>query len=430
MATLIFIVSTFAKAALMWGLTLTFILINIFFERKVCALIQDRVGPNRAHIAGIRFFGFIYNFADAVKLLFKEDIVPHFVHKFYFLVAPTIIMTIALLGGSVIPFADDMKLGIWTFKMQVIDLNIGILFILAITSLSVYSIVLSGWGSNSKYPLFAAVRSSAQMISYEIAMGLSLVGLIMIFGTVNLGELVRHQSGTVLGFLPQWGIVIQPLGFLLFFTASMAELNRNPFDLPEGESEIVGFHIEYSSMKFALFFMGEYANIFVASAVTVTLFLGGWQIPYVSTDMLKTHAALTCQIASGAIIVAAIIFGALLVRFYKTRTYRWNDMRDSEPYVIFALLAIVVLVSSLLIGVSLSLEFNEVASALTAALIQFGSFIVKTLLICFTIVWIRWTLPRFRYDQLMAFGWKILLPLGILNLFITGLFILWQQRIQ
>jgi NADH-quinone oxidoreductase subunit H len=183
-------------------------------------------------------------------------------------------------------------------------------------------------------------------------------------------------------------------------------------------------------MKFALFFMGEYANIFVASAVTVTLFLGGWQIPYVSTDMLKTHAALTCQIASGAIIVAAIIFGALLVRFYKTRTYRWNDMRDSEPYVIFALLAIVVLVSSLLIGVSLSLEFNEVASALTAALIQFGSFIVKTLLICFTIVWIRWTLPRFRYDQLMAFGWKILLPLGILNLFITGLFILWQQRIQ
>ena len=189
-----FIAITTGKALVVWGLTLTFILINIYLERKVCALIQDRVGPNRAHVAGIRLFGFVLNFADAVKLLFKEDLMPSFVNKRYYLIAPAIIMTIALMGAAVIPLADDVTIGGLTIRMQVMDLNVGILYILAITSLSVYSLVLAGWGSNSKYPLFAAMRSSAQMISYEISMGLSLVGLIMVFGSVSMGDIAERKS--------------------------------------------------------------------------------------------------------------------------------------------------------------------------------------------------------------------------------------------
>ncbi len=291
----IFLGTTVGKAVFAWSLTLGFILVNIFLERKVCALIQDRVGPNRANILGIRLFGFVLNFADAVKLLFKEDITPDFVNKFYYVVAPLIIMTVALMGMSVVPFADDLVIGTVVIPMRVLDLNVGFLFILAITSLSVYSLVLGGFGSNSKYPLFAAMRSSAQMISYEIVMGLSLVGLVMVYGTVHLQEMALAQGSLLFGLIPRWGVVVQPLGCVLFCIAALAELNRTPFDLPEGESEIIGFHVEYSSMKFALFFMAEYANIFVAAAVITTLFFGGWQIPWLPTEVIKAKAGRCCS---------------------------------------------------------------------------------------------------------------------------------------
>jgi NADH-quinone oxidoreductase subunit H len=420
----VFLGATVGKAVFAWGLTLGFILVNIFLERKVCALIQDRVGPNRANILGIRLFGFVLNFADAIKLLFKEDIVPPFVNKFYYFIAPLIIMTVALMGMSVIPFADNFVVGDVVIPMRVLDLNVGFLFILAITSLSVYSLVLGGFGSNSKYPLFAALRSSAQMISYEIVMGLSLVGLVMVYGTVHLQEMAVAQGTLLFGFVPRWGVVVQPLGCILFCIASLAELNRTPFDLPEGESEIIGFHVEYSSMKFALFFMAEYANIFVAAAVITTLFLGGWQIPWLPTDVLKANAAIVLQAAAACAIVGSVAVGLLLHRFYSKRNYKWKDLRQKEGLLFYGVLAVTVILAVCAIVFSNMVHFSSTMDSVVALLLQVGTFIFKSFLICFTVVWIRWTLPRLRYDQLMALGWKLMLPLGIANILITGVALL------
>lgn len=420
----IFLGTTVGKAVFAWSLTLGFILVNIFLERKVCALIQDRVGPNRANILGIRLFGFVLNFADAVKLLFKEDITPDFVNKFYYVVAPLIIMTVALMGMSVVPFADDLVIGTVVIPMRVLDLNVGFLFILAITSLSVYSLVLGGFGSNSKYPLFAAMRSSAQMISYEIVMGLSLVGLVMVYGTVHLQEMALAQGSLLFGLIPRWGVVVQPLGCVLFCIAALAELNRTPFDLPEGESEIIGFHVEYSSMKFALFFMAEYANIFVAAAVITTLFFGGWQIPWLPTEVIKAKAAVVVQATAAIVCAGAIVIGLLLHRFYSRRKYTWKDLREKEGLVFYTALAGTALLAVGAIVFARVVPFNPIMCSALACVLQTGTFIFKSFLICFTVVWIRWTLPRLRYDQLMALGWKLMLPLGIANILVTGVALL------
>ncbi len=420
----LFLGTTIGKAVFAWGLTLGFILVNIFLERKICAFIQDRVGPNRANVLGIRLFGFVLNFADAVKLLFKEDITPPFVNKFYYFIAPLIIMTVALMGMAVVPFADDLVIGNIVIPMSVLDINVGFLFILAITSLSVYSLVLGGFGSNSKYPLFAAMRSSAQMISYEIVMGLSLVGLVMVFGTVHLREMTAMQGGLLFGFLPKWGVVMQPVGCILFCIASLAELNRTPFDLPEGESEIIGFHVEYSSMKFALFFMAEYANIFVAAAVITTLFFGGWQIPWLPTETIKENAAIVLQITAAFAFSGVSIVAFLLHRFYSKRKYKWKDLREKEGMLLYAVLACIALISIGAIVFAQYVPFNSILKSSLAAVLQIGIFILKSFLICFTVVWIRWTLPRLRYDQLMALGWKIMLPVGIANILVTGLILI------
>jgi len=419
-----FLWTTVGKAVFAWGLTLGFILVNIFLERKVCAFIQDRVGPNRANVLGIRLFGFVLNFADAVKLLFKEDITPPFVNKFYYFAAPLIIMTVALMGMAVVPFADDLVIGTVIIPMRVLDLNVGFLFVLAITSLSVYSLVLGGFGSNSKYPLFSAMRSSAQMISYEIVMGLSLVGLVMVYGTVHLHEMTMAQGGLVFGFIPKWGVVVQPLGCILFCIAALAELNRTPFDLPEGESEIIGFHVEYSSMKFALFFMAEYANIFVAAAVITTLFFGGWQIPWLPTDVLKSNAPIVLEVTAVLAAFGAVVIGFLLHRFYSKRNYKWKDLREKEGLVFYAALAGTVVLALGAIAFARMIPFNPVMCSVLACVLQIGIFIFKAFLICFTVVWIRWTLPRLRYDQLMALGWKLMLPLGIANVLLTGVAVL------
>ena len=420
----LFLGATVGKAVFAWGLTLGFILVNIFLERKICAFIQDRVGPNRANVLGIRLFGFILNFADAVKLLFKEDITPPFVNKCYYFIAPLIIMTVALMGMSVVPFADDFTIGSIVIPMRVLDLNVGFLFILAITSLSVYSLVLGGFGSNSKYPLFAAMRSSAQMISYEIVMGLSLVGLVMVYGTVHLQEMTLAQGPLLFGFIPRWGVVVQPLGCVLFCIASLAELNRTPFDLPEGESEIIGFHVEYSSMKFAMFFMAEYANIFVAAAVITTLFFGGWQIPWLPTGVIKAHAPQVLQAASALVIAGVVLVGFMLHRFYSKRKYKWLDLREKEGLLFYAALTVIGILAITAIIFAMLVPFNPIMSSLLALALQTGIFIVKAFIICFTVVWIRWTLPRLRYDQLMALGWKLMLPLGIANVLLTGLVLL------
>jgi NADH-quinone oxidoreductase subunit H len=252
---------------------------------------------------------------------------------------------------AVIPFADDLVVAGRQITMQVADLNIGILYVFALASLSVYGIVLAGWASNNKYSLLGGIRSSAQMISYELALGLSVVGILMIYGSVQLDDIVRGQGEHLFGFVPKWGVVTQPVAFVLFLAAIFAESNRLPFDLPEAENElVVGYHTEYSAMKFAIFFMAEYMAMVTGGMLIVTLFFGGWQIPWVESAELK----------------AAV-------------------------------------------------------GPIPAALLQLGSFSAKLLFFLWLFIWVRWTLPRFRYDQLMRLGWKMILPLALVNIFVTGL---------
>ncbi|MBP2681519.1 MAG: dehydrogenase subunit, partial [Candidatus Krumholzibacteriota bacterium] len=227
------------KALFIWGLALMCVPVLIWFERKGAAFIQDRVGPNRAAILGVRLAGFVHNISDVVKLLTKEMMIPAHTNKWYFALAPFIGITVILFAFAVIPWADNLRFGSWDIPMQVTDLNGGILFILAIISLEVYGVVLAGWASNNKFSLLGGLRSTAQMVSYEVPLALSLIGVFMVFGTVRLGEIVTGQGELLFGFLPKWGLFVQPLGFILFLTSVFAETNRNPFDLPEGESEIV-----------------------------------------------------------------------------------------------------------------------------------------------------------------------------------------------
>ncbi|MDO8462019.1 MAG: NADH-quinone oxidoreductase subunit NuoH [Deltaproteobacteria bacterium] len=347
---------TLLKVLIIPMLVINLIPLLIWMERKVSAYIQDRRGPNRAAILGVRLGGLIHNIADVIKLFTKEDIVPAGANKFYFILAPAILMFVSFVAVAVIPFADTITLNDGNiFSFQLADLNVGLLYILAISSLSVYSILLAGWSSNNKYAFLGGLRASSQMISYEITMGLAVVAILMLAGSASLNDIVRDQ-----GPLPwHWNIFRQPLAFFLFLAASYAETNRTPFDLPEGESEIVaGYHVEYSSMKFALFFMGEYAAMVIASAVTASLFLGGWQVPFFSTEALRVLAP------------------------------------DFLPPVAFA------------------------------ALVQATVFLAKILFFCFLFVWVRWTLPRFRYDQLMRFGWQFMLPLALFNILVTGVWLL------
>jgi NADH-quinone oxidoreductase subunit H len=308
---------------------------TVYAERRVSAFIQNRLGPNRVGPKGL-----LQPIADVLKLLMKEDIVPDKASKFVHTIAPMISIFVALCTIAVVPFGDTISLFGREIRLQITDVNIGILYILALTSLGVYGITLSGWSSNSKYALFGGLRSSAQMISYELSMGLSIIGVVLISGSLSLNGIVQAQYGW------HWNIILQPVGFLIFLISAFAETNRAPFDLPEAEPELVGgYHTEYSSMKFALFFLAEYANVIVSSTVTVTLYLGGWQFPYLQTFGLPPF---------------------------------WMSI------------------------------------------IQVLTFVLKVCFMIFVFIWVRWSLPRFRYDQLMNLGWKILLPLAILNIIVTA----------
>ena len=316
---------------------LTAVAYAVWLERKVVARIQSRWGPYRVGPHGL-----LQPVADGLKIFFKEDIVPSDVDRLVFWAAPFIAFTLALVSISVIPFGGSITIGGHTIPFQITDLNVGLLFVLAVTSLGVYGVALAGWSSNSKYPLLGGLRSSAQMISYELSLGLGVVGVVMLAGSLSLREIVERQSGL-------WNVFVQPVGFLLYFTAAIAETNRIPFDLPEGESELVaGFHTEYSSFKFAMFFMAEYANIVTVSCLATLLFFGGWLGPVFGPPALR----------------------ALLPVFW---------------------------------------------------------FCLKVFGFLFLYIWIRGTLPRFRYDQLMAFGWKFLLPVGLLNVLVTSLIIAWRS---
>ncbi|HKT81910.1 MAG TPA: NADH-quinone oxidoreductase subunit NuoH [Vicinamibacterales bacterium] len=314
--------------------------IMVYFERKLAAVLQQRVGP---YLVGPK--GLLQPLADIVKLLFKEELRPAAAEPFLFALAPIISATAAFAAFAVVPFGASTTLfGVLDepLRLQVADVNVAVLVIFAISSMSVYGIVLAGWSSNSKYSLLGALRSSAQMISYELSYGMALAAVILVTGSLSLSDIVDQQAGTVLGFLPKWFIFVQPLGFLIYLTAGVAETNRAPFDFPEAEQELVaGYHTEYSSMKFAMFFLAEYINMVTVSAVATDLFLGGWHGPF---------------------------------------------LPDSLGWIWF--------------------------------LLKVGALL-------FFYIWMRWTLPRYRYDQLMAFGWKVLLPASVLNLIATAAAVLY-----
>jgi NADH-quinone oxidoreductase subunit H len=322
---------------------------STYAERKVAAFLQDRIGPNRAGP-----FGIFQPLADGLKFIMKEEIIPNVSNKFLFIMGPCIAMMTALMAGVLIPWGSNIVIGGETYSLQIADIDNGILYVFAVVSIGVYGIMIGGWASNNKFSLLGAIRASAQMISYEIAMGISIIAFIMMSETLSLGEIAAAQAGGVGSDWNMWNIVYQPLGFLIFLICAFAETNRTPFDLPECETELVGgYHTEYSSMKLGFYLFAEYINMFVSSAFISTLYFGGYNFPFM------------------------------------------ND---------------------------LGLDPNTIAILGTLAL--FG----KIAFFIFFFMWIRWTIPRFRYDQLMNLGWKALIPLSIANMVITGLAILLKNN--
>jgi NADH-quinone oxidoreductase subunit H len=314
-----------------------------FAERKVAAIIQDRRGPNRAGP-----FGLLQPLADGLKLFFKEEIIPAFSTKFLFILGPCLAMLTAMMTSAVIPWGDKIHFFNRDISLQITDVNIGILFVFGVVSMGVYGIMIGGWASNNKFSLIGALRAASQIISYELPMGIALIALLMVTGTLSLKEMVVQQQA---GW---WNFLYQPLGFLIFLICSFAECNRTPFDLPEAENELIGgYHTEYSSMKLGFFLFAEYINMFVSSAVMATLFFGGYDMPFVNEANFSPNIA---------------------------------------------------------------------------ALIGIAALMGKVAFFLFLFMWVRWTIPRFRYDQLMNLGWRILIPLALLNMLGTGAFILFKEK--
>jgi NADH-quinone oxidoreductase subunit H len=332
-----FIIISLIKSLAVIGVLLTAVAYSVWLERKVSAHIQNRWGPTR-----VGPFGLLQPLADGVKFIFKEDLTQPHVYRPLYIAAPMIAMVFAITSVAVIPFGNFVDLGPWGTYLQITDLNIGLLVVLGITSMGVYGVALAGWASNNKYSLLGGLRASAQMISYEVSLGLSLVGVLIIAGSLSLRDIVDAQRHL------HWNILFQPVAFFIYLISAYAETNRTPFDLPEAESELVaGYHTEYSAMKFAMFFMAEYANMVTVACLATLLFFGGWLGP---------------------------VFG---------------------PPILQAILPVI-------------------------------WFCLKVFCFMFLYVWVRWTLPRFRYDQLMAFGWKFLLPLAIANIVVTALIVAWR----
>ncbi len=392
---MVFIVITLIKIAVVAAVLLTVLAYLQWVERKVIAHVQVRMGPSRVGPHGL-----LQPLADVIKLITKEGVMPPHVNKFFYLLAPFLAVFMALVSISVIPFGTQITIGPYTTAMQLTDVNVGILVILAISSMGVYGIALAGWSSNNKYALLGGLRSSAQMISYELPMSFAIASPLLIAGTLSLREIVNSQAGYNFGILPKWAIFAGPFpqifSFIIFMIAAFAETNRIPFDLPEAENELVaGFHVEYSSMTFAAFFMAEYANMITVCCIATLLFLGGWHPLW--------------PVAYGSNFVAPLIFFASgAVCFY-------HGLHPARPFdritlpvfgVGFFVLAGVMLVPFLV-----------------PVLMPLFWFLAKTGFLLFVFIWIRATLPRFRYDQLMAFAWKGLFPVALLNMLITGLMV-------
>jgi len=390
------ILITLAKIAILLFVVLTVNAYLTWFERKVVAHIQSRWGPHRVGPHGL-----LQPLADGLKFLFKEDPTPAGADKFVYYLAPLLALALALTSIAVIPFGPNpLVCGQYKVYLGIVDLNIGILALFAITALGVYGVALAGWSSNSKYPLLGGLRSSAQMVSYELALTMSVVGVLLMAGTFSLREIIDSQASSA-GIL-HWNIFPQILGFLCFFVAAVAETNRVPFDLPEAESELVaGFHTEYASFKFAMFFIAEYTSMITVSCLCSILFFGGWLSPFPASWTFTTYLPS----------VLLIPFGLWII---------WDGMRYETILGKVILPALGVAITAM--GAAFLLLPN------VNAFIQ-GPFwlLSKIFVFLFVYVWMRGTLPRFRYDQLMAFGWKLLLPVSLANVVITATVILYRN---
>lgn len=401
---------------------LCFIAVCVWMERRGAGFIQDRSGPNRANIFGFRAGGLVQNLADAIKLITKEDVIPgHIKQKFYFVLAPVIVFTIALISFAAVPFADALIINGKQYLMQGIPTDLGILWFLALAGFGVYGIILAGWSSHNKYGVLGGLRAAAQVISYEIPMGLAIVSALIVYGTVNLTEIAQFQGQLLFGFIPMWGVILQPIGAIIFIIAAFAETNRTPFDLAEGESELVaGFHVEYSSMKFGMFFMGEYVAMFTSSALIVTLYFGGFQIPWFSTETLVYYARPISVLLMVLMPVFAKLFTFWISKNNKSQYERVDDPRVREANVYIKGIWGLVAALEIVLFIYLITVSGGVADRILVTILQIITFLVKTTLMCFVYVWVRWTLPRFRYDQLQKLGWQTLLPLSLLNIFVTS----------
>jgi NADH-quinone oxidoreductase subunit H len=387
-----FFLLSLVKAAVVAFVLLTTLAYLQWVERKVIAHIQVRLGPSRVGPHGL-----LQPLANVIKLITKEDLIPPYVNKFLYLAAPFFAIVMALLSISVIPFGAEIHIFGGPTWMQLTDVNIGVLFVLAVSSVGVYGIALAGWASNNKYSLMGGLRSSAQMISYELPLSMAIAAPLLLANTLSLRHLVEQQAGYYLGFIPRWSIFQGPMpqvfSFIIFLIAAFAETNRIPFDLPEAENELVaGYHTEYSSMKFAAFFMAEYSNMVTVCAMTTTLFLGGW---------LPLWPA---SAGSNFVPVVIFVFAGAVALYHGLNPARRLD-RVTLPIVaiVFFLIAAIFLVP-----------------AVRGALLPLFWFAAKTGFLLFVFIWVRGTLPRFRYDQLMDFAWKRLFPVAVLNLLVTG----------
>lgn len=397
--------------------------ILVWWERRIAGLIQDRTGPNRCHIGGFRLGGLIQSIADMLKLIFKEDFTPsHIKYKFFFTIAPALVFFCSLLTFAVVPFADNLVIDGQSHMMQAIPMHLGILWFFAFAGLATYGIILGGYSSNSKFGLLSSIRTTAQVISYEAAMALSVISIIISYGSLHLNDMVAAQGELAFGFLPSWGIIIQPLACLIFIVCAFAEANRTPFDISEGESEIVaGYHTEYSAMRFGLFQVGEFAAMSASSAFIVTLFLGGYHIPWMDTTTLKANIDNVLMILILLVPVMTLLFIGWM---HKNNTWdNPNDARAKETGVLTKVfLGLGVIVTLALLYVFLS-GLSQNGINIATAVIQVSTFMVKFFMVCFFFIWVRWTLLRFRYDQLQMLGWKVLLPLALLNIVITAIVI-------
>jgi NADH-quinone oxidoreductase subunit H len=334
--------------------------IMTWVERKQSAIMQDRLGANRASIFGLRLFGLFHPLADALKMLTKEDFRPARADRVLFSLAPFVSTFFALVAFASIPFGDTLRVAGREVPLQALTFNVGVLYVFAMLSLGVYGVMMAGWSSASNYALLGGQRAAALMITAEVAIGASIVGVVMVYGSLNLMDIARGQGQPLLpgllgSWVPAWGILTQPLAFVLFLTAGIAATKRIPFDMPEGESEIIGYFVEYSGMKFGLFLMADFLETVVIAGMTVSLFLGGWQVPYLQGDGFA---------------------------------FPWGTSVALSPLVVSGL--------------------------------QVGAFVFKVVAMIWFLMLIRWTLPRFRYDQAMRLGWLGLFPLSIANIVLTG----------